>query len=600
MRAMNPAAGKRTRGLVAATAIVAISRALLVPRTPFELDEFLFMQSVVRFEPLAHHPHPPGYPLIAGLGKLVAAFGLDPFHALVTLSVISSVIGFVALALAFRAMLRDEVSAIGGAVLFYFSPAMLVDSTLPMSDPPALMFLALALWMAARLWSPGASRHSRTVSAILFGAFASASIGCRPQYAIAILPMLAFVVIALAIKRRWRDALVATVAFTAVSLVWFVPLVVATGGIEGFLKYELRQASYVAQHDSFLSRSGRTHADIALRFIAHPWGPKWLSLPLLLLALAGAIRELRARNTLLVPLAIVAGVHLAFSIVATDPADGVRYVLPSVILVAYFAIAGVQTYARRWAQAVIVVLLVIGSFVYVAPILLARGTTDSPPVRAATWAQRNLPANAGVLYDQSLEPHAHFLLDRFNPMPVERGLAVYTDRPDIPLVLFADGGTAVARTQTFEWDTESDAFGKLTRNHYFTVTLIPLPPNTRFVPLTGVSAPERTRGGEEWRWLAPLATLRLPRAAARRAEVVLRLPPESAIDSNEVTITVNGAATAHATVQRGRSTTVDVPLSGPSPFVLVFRSARGYVPATESSSRDPRKLGVQLVSIVSE
>src|SRR5512140_511886 len=123
MRAMNSVAHRRiSRGVVASALAVAISRVALVPRTPFELDEFLFMQSVEKFEPLKHHPHPPGYPLIAGLGKAFAALGLDPFHALVTLSVLSSIIGFAALVLAFREMLGDEATPIAGAVVFYFSP----------------------------------------------------------------------------------------------------------------------------------------------------------------------------------------------------------------------------------------------------------------------------------------------------------------------------------------------------------------------------------------------------------------------------------------------------------------------------------------------
>lgn len=595
--------------VIASTIAVAISRIALVPRTPFELDEFLFMQAVVRFEPLKHHPHPPGYPLIAAFGKFFAAFGLDAFHALVAMSVISSIVGFVALVFAFREMIGDEVSAIAGAALFYFSPAMLVDSTLPMSDPPALMFLALALWMAAKceVDVPGGSdvpsdarrrpAPSRNVHAALcFGAFASASIGCRPQYAIAILPMLLYVAVLFAVKARWRELSWSIAAFTLVSLVWFLPLVAATGGIDGFLGYQLKQASYVAQHDSFLSRSGRTQAEIVLRFVAHPWGAKWLSVPALLLAAFGLLRLLRVRNLRVVPLCVVAAVHLAFSIVATDPADGVRYVLPSTIAIALFAAVGIRG-TRRWPQLVFLALFIVGSFIYVAPILLVRARTDSPPVQAAAWAVRSLPPNAVVLYDQSLEPHAHVLLSKFRPTPVERGMVMYADRPDVPLFLFADGGTSVPGSQSFEWKTPSDAFGKLTRDHYFTVAVVPIPPSQRFVPIAGVSAPERTREGEEWRWLAPLATLRLPLKAASHATIALRLPPEAAIESNDVLIEMNGSTIGRAHVVRGKVTTVAVSLPGPAPRVLVFRSANAYVPAFATSSRDPRKLGVQLVSI---
>ena len=47
---------------VAGAAIVLISRLLSLPRTPWESDEFLFIQAVRQFDPLRHHPHPPGRP----------------------------------------------------------------------------------------------------------------------------------------------------------------------------------------------------------------------------------------------------------------------------------------------------------------------------------------------------------------------------------------------------------------------------------------------------------------------------------------------------------------------------------------------------------
>src|SRR4028119_2249182 len=51
---------------------VAAARLLTLPRSVWELDETLFMSGVLDFEPLRHHPHPPGYPLLIGLGKLFA------------------------------------------------------------------------------------------------------------------------------------------------------------------------------------------------------------------------------------------------------------------------------------------------------------------------------------------------------------------------------------------------------------------------------------------------------------------------------------------------------------------------------------------------
>ena len=100
----------------------------------------LFVRGVERFAPAEHRPHPPGYPLLIGLGKALALAVGDPFRSLVILSVVSSAVGYVALALAFRELaIRCGAAAVAdavgvtGALLFHFSPAMLVYGPLALS-----------------------------------------------------------------------------------------------------------------------------------------------------------------------------------------------------------------------------------------------------------------------------------------------------------------------------------------------------------------------------------------------------------------------------------------------------------------------------------
>src|SRR6266511_2791636 len=99
---------------------VLVSRLATMPKTFWEGDELLFAAAITKFDPWSSRPHPPGYPLYVGLGKFAALF-TDPFHALVVLSVIASVIGFIALAIAFRELLGDRDLAVCGALIFYFS-----------------------------------------------------------------------------------------------------------------------------------------------------------------------------------------------------------------------------------------------------------------------------------------------------------------------------------------------------------------------------------------------------------------------------------------------------------------------------------------------
>ena len=104
---------------------VAAIRLLTLPESLWEWDEILFLQGVVDFDPLHHHPHPPGYPLYIGLGKVFALVFRDPYWGLVALGVAASLVGYAALVSAFRRLGGDpavsassgtERVAVGGAL----------------------------------------------------------------------------------------------------------------------------------------------------------------------------------------------------------------------------------------------------------------------------------------------------------------------------------------------------------------------------------------------------------------------------------------------------------------------------------------------------
>jgi len=81
--------------MLAGVVAVAVTRLFALPRSPWEYDEFLFAQSIVKFDPVNHHPHPPGYPLVVALGKLFNYVLADPFTSLVYLAWVSTVVGSV-------------------------------------------------------------------------------------------------------------------------------------------------------------------------------------------------------------------------------------------------------------------------------------------------------------------------------------------------------------------------------------------------------------------------------------------------------------------------------------------------------------------------
>jgi len=585
--------------IVLAAAAIAVLHLASLPRTIWEYDESLFALAVESYRPLLHHPPPPGYPLYIALAKLAALF-TDPFRALIAISVVATIAGFVFWVLAFRTI-AGENAAIIAALLLFSSPSVLISGVLPQSDAGALALFAAAAWACS---IQGAGRRGQAELAALLCALC---IGWRLQFSIAVVPMF---LVALMLMKTWRDRLAATTVFGVACLAWLVPLVAATGGPESYWKWLSGQAAYYAAHDADLSRSGLSTSHIALRFVAHPWGPKWLSLPLLALAAGGAVYATLKRNARILPLAAGCLVYLTFAATTMDPADAVRYAIPSLPLLALLAGMMVTLPLERlttqtndasairsgWltagAAVAVALLYAAGSYRYASPVLRARATSDSPPVAAANWIRANASKDTVLLYDLPLGPHVQFLLRDWKAMRVDAGMAAYGDQPDVPLLLYADG----EGERTFRWP-DTDAYRKLTRRHYGAVSVTAIRRTQRYRAVEGVSAPERTRDGLAWRWLGARAILELPDLGANRVRLTFRAPPECPIAENRVRVEIHGRTT-FVTVQRNASSTLVLPLP-PGPARITITPEQTFVPANVpgARNRDKRTLSVMLTGV---
>ena len=568
---------------------VLVLRILTMPRTFWESDELLFAAGIKDFDPWSSHPHPPGYPLLIGLGKFLDFFFDDPFRSLVALSIIASVVAFFFLARAFDRIIGDRTLAVCGALIFSCAATVLVHGPLPFSDLPAMALVAIAFYAATYFPNEVSERI-----AIVLGLAISAAIGTRPQLLVPLLPLLALLLLW---TRDVRKIVAGLLAFTFLSIAWFGPLMDAAGGFEKLVLWETRQAAYVAAHDAQLSRGASDAGGVVTRFLFHPWGPKFIALPMLLLAFIGLVALRRRPKALLVPIVLFGVIQLVFEVLSMDPADAPRYSIPLVAVMSLFiaaALGSVRDSARMHSVPYVLTAVIAGvSILYTLPILAERTKHPSPPAAAAAYANASLPPNAIVLYDLSLRPAAEYLVRR-TTMPIEKGLEQFYDRPDVPLVLFADGGSHVGEAKTFSW-RDSDAYGKLTRNHYRQVTLDPVRPEERYLPLRGVYAMERTIDGDEWRWLSNDAAFRLPTKHATAATLTLRLSPDTPYDANPIHIAVNGNDVATITVTKSAT---QVTFAIPSGNVdITIRSERSFRPADALHNQDPRVLGVQLLAV---
>jgi hypothetical protein len=265
-----------------------------------------------------------------------------------------------------------------------------------------------------------------------------------------------------------------------------------------------------------------------------------------------------------------------------DPADAVRYTIPSLPIVALFAARGLKRVPA------LAILYVLGAYWYTSPVLRIRATTPSPPVAAADWIKSNVPKEAIVLFDMTLAPQASYLLREYRTLRFDAGLAQYGSS-ETPMVLYADGERGNARGVTFRWP-DTDAYRKLTRQHYGAVSVIPLPLSQRYRVVEGVYAPERQRDGTAWRWLGARGVLELPQRRGSQVRVTLRTPPEYPFDANRVS--VNGTS---IDILRNQTVAMFVPFAER----IVITAERTFIPARipGANNRDTRTLSVMLTSV---
>jgi hypothetical protein len=298
------------------------------------------------------------------------------------------------------------------------------------------------------------------------------------------------------------------------------------------------------------------------------------------------------------PLVAVSALHLVFTIATSDPADGVRYQLPAQMAVALAAALGLDAVAQlarvRLLVSLVAVALLLGYWIYARPVVCPRATEASPPVRAISWANATLPKEAVVLVDLPLRPHAEATLEGFRTLPVEPGLAATYDSPDNELWVLADGFSRVPGAQIFSWPA-SDAYGKLTRNHYRVVSMIPLGPERRYLPVNGVNPWERDADRSEWRWLDQVASLRLPPGEGS-LRMEFHLPREVPYGASRVTVKVDGSVATAIDLARGATSTVEVDVPEGRYVDVEVVSSEAFTPAA-GAGRDPRRLAITLTDL---
>jgi hypothetical protein len=351
--------------------IVVLAVVFLVFHLPYlpssleDLDSINFALGLRQFDVSRHQPHPPGYPLFILAGQAFHAVVPSEATALALVSVIAGTLGVLAMGGVFRRLDPEDgsvawpVAAIGVAMT---APLYWFTAVRPLSDVSGL-----AAALAVQAMTLGAA-SGRSLAVASFAAGVAA--GLRSQVAWLTVPLLIMRGLGtggwgLGGRRVPSPqspspqslspespspqcpsplfVVPVVVAFTAGILIWFVPLVIISGGPNVYWRALSNQGAEDLGNIQMLwtTHNARAVVDALYYAFVAPWASWQVAAVVLVFAVLGIGRLYgRARPALLV-LAVAFGPYLAFDLLFQETFTS-RYALPLIIPIAYLGVAGMR------------------------------------------------------------------------------------------------------------------------------------------------------------------------------------------------------------------------------------------------------------------
>jgi hypothetical protein len=279
----------------------------------------------------------------------------------------------------------------------------------PLSDAPGAAAFFVAGYLFLRAWREP-SRGWIVGAAIA----AAVCAGVRPQVGLALAPMALLVAARTArTKGGVARALSAGAAGAAAAVLLYLPVVVGSGGLAGYLEALGKQMEFVRVSDA-PSASRLLAPGLWARWFLDPFGPRTSAFAVWALALVGAAvspRRAAAAAGFFVPLAALSVPLLA---AGTAP----RYALTLVAFPCIVSALAVGEVVRRsrWTGSVLATVLLGAVALPGVPAIVEVASRPSPSV-AAVCALRDDPALRGrpLVVDRALGVHCEEMLERVFP-----------------------------------------------------------------------------------------------------------------------------------------------------------------------------------------
>ena len=358
-----------------------------------DFDSGSFALALDHFDIGLQQPHPPGFPVYVAAGRIVRAVVGDRRLALTLLSAVSGVVavGLMAwLGAAFGSVAAGLLAALWLAVM----PVFWLTGDIALSDVPGVMLILAAV---ACLWQ---ARRKDRIGVYWLAAGAGMSglcLGLRPQNA---LPLTIFGFYAICVPRSVRPVVarigVALIAGLITVLIWFIPTIAASGGLNGYLSLLGSHSAHVMEIDSLLAQpiSGAAitaRAAAMANGIVALVGSDWRILALVALVIVIGVVRCRWRTS--IPRLLALWAAMAFvQVFLVESLERPRLYLPFVPPLLLLAALGWMR-ERRIILRVVPVLLVVIFLLTTFPLAVGLSQQESPPAQAADYIATHYPAD---------------------------------------------------------------------------------------------------------------------------------------------------------------------------------------------------------------
>lgn len=340
------------RFLTAALALTfLVAHVQSLPHSLEDIDSINFALGVEAFDVAAHRPHPPGYPVFTVMARASTAVvgavvpGLDRTArasiGLAAWGLVAGVLCVWVVSAFWRTVGWAPAAAWFAAALVVASPLFWFTASRPLTDVPALVGAMVVQWGLLRARAGDSAHATSPLILATLALVAGLLIGVRTQTLWMTAPLLAWTVVGLVRQRDWRATGGVVLASVVGCLLWAVPMIVATGGLERYLAVLASQGQDDFEGVEMLATSASSAlVGDALRFtFIMPWRVAWLGQLMSLLAIVGLIDLVRRRRSALGLVLLAFGPYLAFHLAFQDMLT-YRYALPLVVPMAGLAARG--------------------------------------------------------------------------------------------------------------------------------------------------------------------------------------------------------------------------------------------------------------------